>query len=154
MKLSGQRDIGVSLSAILSFVILARAYQNKVSEVVNAPRVASPEASVDHYCSAVLKMGANELKADALLQSKPDFSPSTDVWYSDGSVVLVAEKTAFRVHGTILAAHCEIFKDMFAIPQPFVADPDAETYESCQVLRLQDSPVDLKHFLKSIYDFS
>lgn len=83
-----------------------------------------------------------------------DFTPNTDVWYTDGSVVLVAEKIAYRVHGTILATHCEIFKDMYAIPQPVVQDSGTETYEGCQVLRLQDSPTDLKHFLKSIYDFS
>jgi len=86
-----------------------------------------------------------------------DFTPSTEVWYSDGSVVLVADKshkTAFRVHGTILAAHCEVFRDMFAMPQPATPDANTETYEGCQVLRLQDSPTDLKHFLKTIYDFS
>ncbi|PCH44594.1 hypothetical protein WOLCODRAFT_77087 [Wolfiporia cocos MD-104 SS10] len=83
-----------------------------------------------------------------------DFTPSNDVWYIDGSVVLVTEKTAFRVHGTIMAAHCEIFKDMFAMPQPAISDPDTETYDGCQVLRLQDSPANMKHFLKAIYDFS
>lgn len=87
-------------------------------------------------------------------QAKLDFIPNRDLWYSDGSVVLVAEKTAFRVHSTILAAHSEVFRDMFAIPQPILADPDVEIYESCQVLHLQDSPADLGHFLKSIYDLS
>ncbi|KAH9926924.1 uncharacterized protein B0H18DRAFT_875934 [Fomitopsis serialis] len=83
-----------------------------------------------------------------------DFTPSTEVWYSDGSVVLVADKMAFRVHGTILATHCEVFRDMFAMPQPATPDANTETYEGCQVLRLQDSPVDMRHFLKTIYDFS
>ncbi|KZT69232.1 hypothetical protein DAEQUDRAFT_669967 [Daedalea quercina L-15889] len=100
-------------------------------------------------------MSADDLGSKQKTNVPPtDFAPSTDVWYSDGSVVLVAEKTAFRVHGTILAAHCEVFKDMFAMPQPAVPDASTETYEGCQVLRLQDSPTDLKHFLKSIYDFS
>ncbi|KAL6309352.1 hypothetical protein BKA93DRAFT_723844 [Sparassis latifolia] len=85
-----------------------------------------------------------------------DFSPSNDmIWYSDGSVILVVEKTAFRVHASILAAQCEVFKGMLGIPQPA---PDAETggaemYEGCPVVRMQDSAVDLTHFLKSIYDF-
>ncbi|TFY54161.1 hypothetical protein EVJ58_g9022 [Rhodofomes roseus] len=98
-------------------------------------------------------MGADELDARKSVHVV-DYTPSTEVWYSDGSVVLVAEKTAFRVHGTILATHCEIFKDMFAMPQPVTPDPNAETYEGCQVLRLQDSSTDLKHFLKTIYDFT
>jgi len=93
-------------------------------------------------------MGADGNKSSMPSSPKHEFAPSLDVWYSDGSVVLVAEKTAFRVHGTILAANSEIFKDMFAIPQPASPDPDAETYEGCPVLS-----VDLKHFLKAIYDF-
>lgn len=82
-----------------------------------------------------------------------DFVPSADVWYTDGSVVLVAERTAFRVHCTILAAYSEIFKDMFGIPQPSTSDPSTETYEGHQVVRLQDAVADVKHFLKAIYDF-
>lgn len=97
-------------------------------------------------------MAASDTKQK--LDTSVDFVPSTEIWYSDGSVILVAGKTAFRVHGTIVATHCEIFKDMFAIPQPTAQDASTETYEGCQVLRLQDAPVDLKHFLKSIYDFS
>ncbi|KAI0940702.1 hypothetical protein AcV7_003010 [Taiwanofungus camphoratus] len=97
-------------------------------------------------------MGVDGSESGGMLpRLKADFSPSTDVWYANGSVVLVAEKTAFRVHGTIVAAH---FKDMFAMPQPGEPDSDTEMYETCQVLRLQDSAADLKHFLKSIYDFS
>ncbi|KAF9819325.1 hypothetical protein IEO21_02213 [Rhodonia placenta] len=91
---------------------------------------------------------------NATPQTHLDFTRSRDVWFSDGSVVLVADKTAFRVHATILAMHSEVFGDMFTMPQPSEADLDAETYDTCPVLRLQDSPVDLKHFLKSIYDFS
>jgi len=99
-------------------------------------------------------MGADGKRSSTPSSLKDEFTPSLDVWYTDGSIVLVAEKTAFRVHGTILAANSEIFKDMFAIPQSATPDPDAETYEGCPVLRLQDSPADLKHFLKAIYDFS
>ncbi|EPT01155.1 hypothetical protein FOMPIDRAFT_1121160 [Fomitopsis schrenkii] len=99
-------------------------------------------------------MAANETDTKQKTSTTPvDFVPSTDVWYTDGSVVLVAEKTAFRVHCTILAAHCEIFKDMFNIPQPSTPDPSTETHEGHPVVRLQDAPVDLKHFLKAIYDF-
>lgn len=47
----------------------------------------------------------------------PDFTLSQDIWYKDGSVVLVAEKTTFRVHTSIPAANCEAFRDMANIPQ-------------------------------------
>ena len=85
--------------------------------------------------------------------SVPDFTPSLDLWYKDGSVVLVTEKTAFRVHTTILAANCEVFRDMANIPQPSDGD-GSEMYEKCPVIRLGDTATDMKHFLQALYDFS
>ena len=43
---------------------------------------------------------------------------------------------------------------MFSVPQPSTSDPSIETYDGQQIIRLQDSPIDLKHFLKAIYDFT
>ncbi|KAJ7862003.1 hypothetical protein B0H14DRAFT_2349692 [Mycena olivaceomarginata] len=37
----------------------------------------------------------------------------SNIWYSDGSVVLQAESTQFRVHASILFASLTVFKDMF-----------------------------------------
>jgi len=93
-------------------------------------------------------------KPSGAVEKSSGFSQSADVWYADGSVVLVAGNTAFRVHSSILAGHCEVFKDMIAIPQP-ISDTEAgaERHEGCPVVRMHDSPADLKHFLKSIYDF-
>ena len=92
-----------------------------------------------------------------MLQGKDDraidFTKSLDIWYADGSVILVAEKTGFRVHTSILASACEVFRDMTAIPQP-TGDDGSETCEGCPVLRLHDAAADLHHFLKAIYDFS
>ena len=85
--------------------------------------------------------------------SVPDFTPSLDLWYKDGSVVLVTEKTAFRVHTTMLAANCEVFRDMANIPQPSDGD-GSEMYEKCPVIRLGDTAVDMKYFLQTLYDFS
>ena len=82
-----------------------------------------------------------------------NFTPSLDLWYKDGSVVLVTEKTAFRVHTTILAANCEVFRDMANIPQPSDGD-GSEMYEKCPVIRLGDTATDMKHFLQALYDFS
>jgi len=64
---------------------------------------------------SLFSMGADGNKSSMTSSPKHEFAPSFDVWYSDGSVVLVAEKTAFRVHGTILAANSEIFKDILAL---------------------------------------
>ncbi|KDQ58376.1 hypothetical protein JAAARDRAFT_666044 [Jaapia argillacea MUCL 33604] len=40
-----------------------------------------------------------------------------DFRYTDGSVVLQAERTLFRVHMSILSDHSRVFKDMFPLPQ-------------------------------------
>ncbi|KAI0732189.1 hypothetical protein C8Q72DRAFT_168499 [Fomitopsis betulina] len=114
----------------------------------------SEAGTLHHHARSpvVISMATNE--TDTTQNMPPvDFIPSTDVWYTDGSVVLVAEKTTFRVHCTIVAAYCEIFKDMFKILQPSKPNPSTETYEGNQVVRLQDAPADLKHFLKAMYEF-
>ncbi|KAI0085765.1 hypothetical protein BDY19DRAFT_1075826 [Irpex rosettiformis] len=99
----------------------------------------------------------DKLQSSAIVRELPlgpaNSRKSLDVWYSDGSVVLVAENTAFRVHTSILAQNCEIFRDMDAIPKPEVVDDSEEVYEGCPVIRLHDSATDLEHFLKAIYNF-
>lgn len=103
-------------------------------------------------------MGTLNSRKDSTASKEPPLGPtnsrkSLDVWYPDGSVVLVAEATAFRVHTSILAQNCEVFRDMDAIPKPEVVDDSEETYEGCPVVRLQDNAADLEHFLKAIYNF-
>ncbi|KAJ7104978.1 hypothetical protein C8R44DRAFT_715631 [Mycena epipterygia] len=73
---------------------------------------------------------------------------SPDVWFDDGTVVLQAETTLFRVYRGVLAAQSPIFRDTFAIPQP----PTQDTYEGCLLIVLHDSPDDLKEFLLAIHD--
>lgn len=90
----------------------------------------------------------------ALTQPKI-FTKCPDVWYKDGSLVIVTETLAFRVHTSIMAANCEIFKDMADMPQPKDgANTNEEMYEDCPVLRLQDSATDMRHFLATIYNWS
>ncbi|KAI0792244.1 hypothetical protein C8Q75DRAFT_805270 [Abortiporus biennis] len=86
--------------------------------------------------------------------SLADLTRSLDLWYSDGSIVLIVENVAFRVHTSILASSCEIFRDMASIPQPKDKDDGTEKVDGCQVVRLQDSADDMKHFLKAIYKTS
>ncbi|KAJ7447507.1 hypothetical protein B0H11DRAFT_2082381 [Mycena galericulata] len=75
---------------------------------------------------------------------------SSEVWFDDGTVVLQAEKTLFRVYRGVLAAQSPIFRDTFAIPQP--PAQDSETYEGCPLVLLHDSAHDLKLFLMAIHD--
>jgi len=73
---------------------------------------------------------------------------SPDIWFEDGSIVLQAELTQFRVYRGILSANSPIFRDMFSLPQP----NEGELVEGCPVVTLFDSAVDLSHFLRAIHD--
>ncbi|KAL6297854.1 hypothetical protein BKA93DRAFT_745237 [Sparassis latifolia] len=41
-----------------------------------------------------------------------------NLWYDDGSVILVAGTSAFRVHCGILSQYSSVFRDLFMVPQP------------------------------------
>ncbi|KAI0668011.1 hypothetical protein C8Q78DRAFT_980914 [Trametes maxima] len=71
-----------------------------------------------------------------------------DFWFDDGSIVIVAEDTGFRVHRSLLARVSSVFEDTFSIPQP----PDARAYQGVPVLELQDGAHDMKCLLYAIYD--
>ncbi|KAJ7043745.1 hypothetical protein C8F04DRAFT_1389847 [Mycena alexandri] len=72
----------------------------------------------------------------------------SDIWYSDGSVVLQAQNTQFRVHWSLLGQHSTFFRDMQTLPQP----PDQPVVEGCSVVELQDSVEDVKHLLTVLYN--
>jgi hypothetical protein len=88
-----------------------------------------------------------------------------DLWFSDGSVVLRAEDTVFRVHMSQLSRRSLFFRDLFSLPQPgpdpSVADVDMSdaswvgcdgTFDGCPLLLLHDSAEDLANLLNALYD--
>ncbi|KAJ6497669.1 hypothetical protein C8R45DRAFT_983792 [Mycena sanguinolenta] len=72
----------------------------------------------------------------------------SEIWYKDGSVVLQAENTQFRVYWGILTQHSPFFRDLESLPQP----PDQPTVDGCSIIELQDSSEDVKYLLKALYD--
>ncbi|KAJ7620602.1 hypothetical protein DFH06DRAFT_1285706 [Mycena polygramma] len=72
----------------------------------------------------------------------------SDIWHDDGSVVLQAESTQFRIHWGVLSLHSAFFRDMRALPQPV----DQPSIEGCPVIELHDSAGDLKHLLHALYN--
>jgi hypothetical protein len=75
---------------------------------------------------------------------------SFDVWYDDGTLVIRAENTLFRVYRGILSSHSEFFKDMLSLPQPRgVGD---ETVDDCHVVQVHDQAEDMAPFLRSLHD--
>lgn len=79
-----------------------------------------------------------------------------DLWFCDGSVVLQADSTLFRVHKSQLSRRSVVFSDMFTLPQPTLMTTHAmladETYEGCPVVRLYDSAEDVANLLLALYD--
>lgn len=76
-----------------------------------------------------------------------------DLWFSDGSVVLRAESTLFRVHISQLARRSLFFRDLFSLPQPAKDTIGLDgTFDDCPLLVLHDSAEDLSNLLKALYD--
>ncbi|EMD34229.1 hypothetical protein CERSUDRAFT_125434 [Gelatoporia subvermispora B] len=76
-----------------------------------------------------------------------DFQRCTELWYSDGNVILVAGSTGFRVYRGLLARQSQAFNDMFLVPQP----ADSEQIEGCPVVRLSDDTSDLIHAFRALF---
>ncbi|KAJ7612069.1 hypothetical protein FB45DRAFT_843338 [Roridomyces roridus] len=70
-----------------------------------------------------------------------------ELWFDDGSIIVQAGNSQFRVHRSILAACSPVFKDMLSFPQP----ADAELVEGCPVVHLPDAPEEVTVFLKAIF---
>ncbi|KDQ50402.1 hypothetical protein JAAARDRAFT_199963 [Jaapia argillacea MUCL 33604] len=86
-----------------------------------------------------------------------------DLWFTDGSIILHAEDSIFRVHMSQLSRHSAFFRDMFSLPQPVrqggsnassqaQTGSDGDTFEGCPVLDLHDPADDLANLLKALYD--
>lgn len=80
-----------------------------------------------------------------------DFVHDADLWFADGSIVLQAENTLFKVYAGILSQASPVFKDMITVPQGDIEH--TETYENCPlVLMAGDCAQDMHAFLKALHD--
>ncbi|TFK89933.1 hypothetical protein K466DRAFT_544302 [Polyporus arcularius HHB13444] len=75
-----------------------------------------------------------------------DLTRDGEFWLGDGSVVLIAGKTGFKVYRDLLAAQSPIFADMFATATPSAHD----ALEGCPVAHVSDSAEDIRHFLRAL----
>jgi len=71
-----------------------------------------------------------------------------DFYLFDGSVVLILEGTALRIHQSVLARHSEVFNGMWDVPQP----SSSEKYDNCPCVYLSDSLEDFIEVAKVLYD--
>lgn len=77
--------------------------------------------------------------------------PHDELWFRDGNVVLVAETTCFRVHGSILSRSSTVFRDMLELATPPASSDDTQMMEGCPIVPLTDTAHDLTVILSLLY---
>ncbi|KAG5635411.1 hypothetical protein H0H81_011374 [Sphagnurus paluster] len=90
----------------------------------------------------------SSLSAMAPSQNEP-LMESPEFWFSDGSIVIIVENTAFRLHKSILGKHSDVFADLFSVPQP---QSDLELIDGVPVVHLQDNLQDFTDVLRALYE--
>ncbi|KAK7690501.1 hypothetical protein QCA50_005599 [Cerrena zonata] len=77
-------------------------------------------------------------------------SRSSDIWYEDGNIVLIAQDLAFKLHRSVLSRCSEVFRDMFEVTQPYLSD-DVPMFGDSPIVYLSDTAKELSLFLKIVY---
>jgi len=111
-----------------------------------------PNPQAYQYLEAKMETPANNKQTTDEENDNHEPQPykRSQYWFDDGSIVLQVERTQFRVHTSMLARHSNIFKDMFAIPQPKeLLEP---LIESCSIVQLHDKAEDVEIILGLFYD--
>ena len=73
-----------------------------------------------------------------------------EFWFEDGTVILAARDVEFRVYGGLLADHSPVLKELLTKhkhPTRLVFFY-GQSKAMCPVIRLEDSPEDLRHMLR------
>lgn len=79
--------------------------------------------------------------------SESDPQKSKDLWFDDGSIIVISGKAAFCVHRSVLSMNSPIFKDMFML-NDYHNDSSAEP----ATVHFPDAESDVRHFLKALYN--
>lgn len=72
------------------------------------------------------------------------------LWFEDGSIILQAETTQFRVYRAVLQAQSRLLHSEFSLEN--VNLRSGEEVEGCPLVHLSESSVDVEHFLKVLHD--
>lgn len=82
---------------------------------------------------------------------------SSDFYFNDGTIVLRAASkndnsvTMFRVHQSLLALHCTVFRDMFGDEDTARFAGVSERYDDVPIMHLHDDIEDVEDFLRALY---
>ena len=65
---------------------------------------------------------------------------SSDFWFEDGSIVVVVDNVAFRIHQSLLSHHSNVFAGLFTVPQPPNHDNNEgnDMMDDCPMVHLSD----------------
>ncbi|EIN04259.1 hypothetical protein PUNSTDRAFT_138655 [Punctularia strigosozonata HHB-11173 SS5] len=72
-----------------------------------------------------------------------------ELWYEDGTIILVAQDVGFKVYRMLLAQHSSVFADMLAISSP---ETNHDLVHGCPLVHMPDPVDDLRLFLLAIHD--
>ncbi|PIL26161.1 hypothetical protein GSI_11916 [Ganoderma sinense ZZ0214-1] len=84
------------------------------------------------------------------LPASQNLQRDEQLWYPDGNIILIAREIEFRLYQGPLMEHSRVFQDMLTMPQPPPSDtqPSSAASPACVTIHLDDSPEDLRHFLR------
>ncbi|GJE90384.1 hypothetical protein PsYK624_065150 [Phanerochaete sordida] len=74
--------------------------------------------------------------------------PHSEMFFDDGNIMLVAEKTSYKVHRSVLSRKSALFKDLLSLPQP----DSEEKLDGLPMVRLLDAAEDITMLLDAIYN--
>ncbi|KAJ7155464.1 hypothetical protein C8R43DRAFT_432932 [Mycena crocata] len=143
---------------------LAHASEGISVSIASSSHPAPPKSSVETRLAnfRYLRSGSSTVILD---QTGQELYRHGDLWFEDGSIILQAESTLFRVHVSQLSRHSALFRDIFTLPQPQPSRPpslspfdtlgDNRAILECEnspVVFLQDKAEDVANFLAALYD--
>lgn len=90
-------------------------------------------------------------RAENSLEEAESTAPVTlvrsDIWYRDGSIILQAENTQFKVYQGVLEESSSVFEDMFSFPQPPL---ETELVDGCPIVHLSDPAEEVRYILQAL----
>ncbi|TFK88121.1 hypothetical protein K466DRAFT_598906 [Polyporus arcularius HHB13444] len=81
-----------------------------------------------------------------VLQAKSSPTRDDDLWFDDGTLIVVAQNVEFRVYRNHLAERFEVFRDMLSFPQPTPSDSTDDL--PCPAIHVTDSARDWRNVLR------
>ncbi|KAJ3513912.1 hypothetical protein NLJ89_g2686 [Agrocybe chaxingu] len=82
-------------------------------------------------------------------QFGPQLVRSEDLCFEDGSAIIQAESTQFRVHKTVLARLSSIFCHVLQLGEQSASEA---VVDECLVVHVSDSAVEMHQLLRLLYD--